>query len=744
MAAKKSKSENYLSVENLRELADAMMALEEKSEKKWSKAALRRGEDLQGLIGTKFPDIGDQAARLSMWVDLYIYTHVTLRDNDYFFTLMDTDEAITALIKYEKKNPTQQFQSIFEWVCDFGCLLTEGSGSDIGGWFHDWFFEALIDVDALADKEYLFLDNPTKAQLEKLAKSESARDRVQAALQTETDPELLKTLSQDSATAVRQAAAMNPSTPEKALDALSRDPEKVVSEAALMNESISIDSIESSDSESGSLSLASSKKATAETLAKLAKERDEEVRAAVAANKNTSPETLLLLAKDKSDDVRENVADNPNCPMEIIKTLVQDKNYLIRGGLAMRGDLTEEMQKILSKDKERWVRERLAENKSTPHEILLTLSKDSDSYVRGLALKNANLRDDAVSSFENPIAVKLNVAKNPSTPLDLLETMSSNSELFFHEGQATSFAVAVASNPSISDSVMAKLMKSKQKEVLKKLAANPSLAANYLNELVEISLKKLKAAKPDWSDRDLELGLASNPNSPASYLTALLKYPDSWVIATAAGNPNLPPDKLAKLAKSDHNNIRKGVASNPSAPWVLLQSLLKDDECKWQLAKNPAMRGDDLAELALQKTAGPNLLADIAINPSLSSDQIEKLAKHKDAWVRAGVADNPKTPEVLRKKILNGFLTLKSEENEGDEFIARCKFVSHELQESLLERYTPLEAKDRSAVLCSLAYNPNTSGEILTQLASDRFSEVRIGVASNPSTPVETLRRLSQ
>lgn len=742
MAAKKSKSENYLSVENLRELADAMMALEEKSEKKWSKAALRRGEDLQGLIGTKFPDIGDEAARLSMWVDLYIYTHVTLRDNDYFFTLMDCDEAITALIKYEKKNPSQ-FESIFEWVCDFGCLLTEGSGSDIGGWFHDWFFEPLFEVEALADKEHLFLDNPTKAQLEKLAKSESVRDRVQAALQSESDAAMLKTLSQDSATAVRLAAAMNPSTPEKALDTLSRDPDELVREAALMNESISIDSIESSDSESGSLSLASSKKATAETLAKLAKEKDEEIRAAVAENENTAPETLMLLAKDKSDDVRNNVSENPNCPMEAIEIFLKDKNYLIRGGLAMRDDLTEEMLKVLSTDKEGWVRERLAENKSTPHEILLTLSKDSDSYVRGLALKNGNLRDDAVSSFENPIAVKLNLAKNPSTPLDLLETMSSNSEPIYLLGETTSLAVAVASNPSISDSVMAKLMKSKQKEVLKKLAANPSLSESYLNELVEISLKKLKAGKPDWSDRDLELGLALNPKSPASYLTALLKYPDSWVIATAAGNPNLPPDKLAELAKSDHDNIRKGVASNPSAPWVLLQSLSKDQECKWRLAQNPGIRLEELVELAKAKD-DENLISDVARNPAASIEFLEKLAKHKDAWVRLGVADNPNTPEALRKKILNGFLTLKSEENEGDECIARCKFAPHELHESLLERYTPLESKDRSGVLSALAYNPNTSGEILTRLASDRFSEVRIAVASNPNTPVETLRLLSQ
>ena len=75
MAAKKSKSENYLSVENLGELADVMMALEEKSQKKWSKKpALKRGEDLQNLIEAKFPGIGEEALEIAMWVDLYIYT----------------------------------------------------------------------------------------------------------------------------------------------------------------------------------------------------------------------------------------------------------------------------------------------------------------------------------------------------------------------------------------------------------------------------------------------------------------------------------------------------------------------------------------------------------------------------------------------------------------------------------------------------------------------------------------------
>ena len=744
MAAKKSKTENYLTVENLAELADAMVALEDKSLKKWIKRpAIKRGEDLQELIEAKFPGVGDEALRIAMWVDLYIYTRGTLTDNDYYFTLMDSDEAITALMKYGKKNP-EQFESISEWVGDFGCLLTEGSGSDIGAWFHDWFFEPLFEIEALADKEYLFLDNPTKAQLGKLAKSQSARDRVQAALQTETDPELLKTLAQDGVAAVRIAAAMNPSTPEKVLDSLSRDPDELVRKAALDNESISLGALESSGSESGSLSLASSKKATAETLAKLAKDKDEEIRAAVAANENTAPETLLLLAKDKSDDVREGVAENPNCPKELLKTFVRDKNYLIRGGLAMRDDLTEEMQKILSKDKDRWVREMLAQNKSTPHEILLTLSKDSDSWVRDLALKNVNLREDAESPMENPVTVKLAIAGNRSTPQDILESFSTNTESIYYKGSTSSLMKAVAGNASIPESVMEKLVKSKNKDVVKELAKNPHLSGKYLKELVEASLKRIELGKSGWSDRDLELGLAENPLAPSSYLVGLLKHSDNWVVSSVAANPNLPLEKLAKLAKSEYSNIRKGVASNPKAPWVLLQSLLKDEECKWQLAQNPAMRAEDLAELALQKTAGPNLLADIAMNPSLSSDQIEKLAKHKDAWVRLGVARNTNAPKEIRKGILEGFLKLKSEENEGDVYLIRCELTPPEMLDEVLERYLPLNSKNREDRLCYIAMNPNTRPETLAKLAGDRFTEVRIAVASNPNTSVETLRKLSQ
>jgi hypothetical protein len=66
------------------------------------------------------------------------------------------------------------------------------------------------------------------------------------------------------------------------------------------------------------------------------------------------------------------------------------------------------------------------------------------------------------------------------------------------------------------------------------------------------------------------------------------------------------------------------------------------------------------------------------------------------------------------------------------------------LFEKVFDRYLPLQSESRSRILGYIATNPNAPAEILTRLASDRFSEIRIAVASNPSTPVEVLRELSK
>lgn len=746
MASKaKTLSETIFTIEHISNLAQKMLTLEKKSAKRWSKKpAFERGKDLQKIFLENFPKSKKDFTLFALWVDFYIHISDLLVCSEETYALMDIDEAISALMIYQTENP-DEFDYMLDWVEEFGCLLVQGvSGdTDIGAWFYDWFWDPLVSVGALEYEDNLHLEKPTAPKLLKLSKSKSVRDRVQVGLYKGTPAELLTILSGDQVTAVRFAVAKNLATPEDVLDKLAKDLETPVREAALANESISVDSLKSTDSEAGKINLASSKKVTFDVLAKLAKDKSDYVRAAVAENKNSSSETLFELAKDKSDDVRRKVADNINSSQKTIKLLSQDKDYLVRGTVAQRENVQEEILTILSKDSDEWVRKLVAESKAAPEAILEELSRDSDAVVRDRALKNRNLSSEAIKSFENPIGVKLSLAKNPSTPLDLLDSLSTKEESIYFQGTTTSLAAAVASNPSISEALIGKLIKSKNHQVKEAIAGNPSLSATHLDILIAESRKKIQAGRWEYSNRGLELGLASNPSIPADYLIELIEHSDTWIVAAAASNPNMPPIQLAALGNSEDENVRQGVAANTNAPWVLLQSLMKEQGCIWRICKNPATRAEDLVEIANQ-SRDEFVLADVARNAKTPTELILKLAKHKDAWVRLGVADNPNTPIATRQKILDGFLTLKSEDDDGYEYLARCIFATKESLDDLFKRYSSLETENRESILCFVASNPNASSQVLTELARDRFSEIRIAVAGNPKTDKNLLRELSK
>jgi len=743
VAAKKSKSQDLLSVENLRELADIMIALEAKSLKKWSKRpAVKRGEELQELIEEKFPGVGDEALTVAMWVDLYIYTRDTLTGEDYCFTLMEVDEAIPKLMKYALKNP-EQFQGIGEWVSEFGCLLTEGRNSDIGAWFHDHFSEFLFEIDALVDGEYLYLEDRTKTKLEKLAKSNSVRDRVQAGLMTEAEHGLFEILAKDGAKAVRLAVAKNSSAPQDILKALSKDSEELVREAALSNESISLDILQSSTSTKGKVNLASSDKADFENLSTLADDKDEEVRRAVAENIKTPPEVLAKLAGDKSSDVREAVAGQMNASKDVLFLLAKDKDEFVRASVGYRVDLSEEIYTLLAKDKSSYVRAQIAENLNAPKKVLALLAKDKDSHIRELVLQNQNLDEKSAQSISNPFAVKLGLAQNPSTPVSILEQLCSNNDKEYEKGNILSLAIGVAQNPVIPSACISILLKNKDEDVIKNLAANPSLPQDSLNYLMEQSLKKGKAGKWRFDNRGLELGLASNPAVSPDYLTALLDHVDTWVISTVAENPNLPVALISKLAKKGEDNIVQGIASNPSAPWVLLQTLMKDEGHQLNIAGNTASHPEDLDKLASKKGLSDWILYAIAQNSSASQELILKLGKHKDSYIRSGVIFNSSTPSDLREKILATFM--KSEIGSPEHlYIARCPYVSSTMLTELAEKYIDKYAPDRISTLSNIAENPNASKDLLSCLANERSVEIRAKVAKNRNTPVEILIQLSE
>lgn len=156
VSKKKSATDGYLDIKNLEKLADAMIVLEQKNLKKWTKKRskaegfiqprIERGQDLEELIRSRFQGIGEEALEVAMWVDLYLCTRY-LSVGEEYLVLMDTKQAVETLIVYEKNHP-EDFELIKEWVDTFGCLLTDGVLSD-NSWLDQVFFELLLGSGVL-------------------------------------------------------------------------------------------------------------------------------------------------------------------------------------------------------------------------------------------------------------------------------------------------------------------------------------------------------------------------------------------------------------------------------------------------------------------------------------------------------------------------------------------------------------------------------------------------------------------
>jgi hypothetical protein len=359
MASKKF----ILTIDDVKAVAESILAMEPKSLKRWNKTPRRaRGEDLSGIIETYFPGISeDDKVWTALWVDIFI-SQCYLSEPDEIVALLSYEEATDALMKQALKD-SSSYETELEWVCDFGCLLTEGANSDIGAWFHDGMWERLEGVGAITYFSELNTAGVPVKKLETLAVSKKVIDRAQAACNESTPSKLLSELAKDHSSGVRFLAALNTQTPAKSLSVLTEDPFLEVRSAALGNPSLS-DDLRGSLVDSADENLRAKAAAHANTqiseLEKLAKDKSEQVRLEVAKNPNTTAAVLALLVKDKSEDVREAVAEHLNTSEETLKLLTKDKAFHVRLSLAYRDDLTEDLKAIIAQDKDEQVRKVLA------------------------------------------------------------------------------------------------------------------------------------------------------------------------------------------------------------------------------------------------------------------------------------------------------------------------------------------------------------------------------------------------
>ena len=166
-------SPDFLEPKSILKLANQMLDLEKIHLKSWRKnTPFQRGKDLTELIESTHPKISEEELiQLAAWVDIAISCGLILQPLDGFNLLMTAQEALTQLLNlafddnlsaskdedsiYWGISPsfTDSLEGIYEWSGNFGCLLTEGSGSDIGVWYHDEIFDQLLKIGALEEDE---------------------------------------------------------------------------------------------------------------------------------------------------------------------------------------------------------------------------------------------------------------------------------------------------------------------------------------------------------------------------------------------------------------------------------------------------------------------------------------------------------------------------------------------------------------------------------------------------------------
>jgi len=779
MASKKStKPKSPWSIEDINEVADKLLALEEKSLKKWAKApAVNRGEDMSKALTDKFGKLKkDDLFLLALWVDLNIYLPTVLNSYQGHVALMDKNEALIKLMDLEQAGELY-IDEYLDWVSQFGCLLTEGSRSDIGAWFHDGFSEVLSEIEAITWTNTFFDDELTSSQVAKSVSSKSAKKRALAAVSEHITSKDLASLSKDANAGVRYCVAANSKTSSKILKELSKDSGIDVRTAVAQNPSTPVETLEVLSVDESPMvreMVALNSQTPEEVLKKLSKDKVARVRASVAENVNTTKTILASLATETDEVIQKALSTHANTPPEIVEKLSKSKDMFIRGNIAERRDLPENILERLSKDKEDWVRRSLAENPTIPQSVIDLLSKDEDSLVREALIGNTSSLIDESIEVENSDSVKLALASNASTSLEILTELAKNQEMAFLDGSFKSIRATVGKNPSINQEIAQLLFKTKDPLVLGALASNPITPMALIEELVELSLEK--KAKKKWvpSDRELELGLARNPNTPSDYLSKLIQHVDIWTVIASASNPNLPISSIEALSKHEDEKVRSAVASNPSAPWALLEFLSKDEvDIREKVASNPNTRIDVLEKLAKDKynrvragvAANPStpdaLLAilqkdpesptrlAVARNQNTSKELLAELSKEdysENHFIVRAVLDHPNTPAEIRDSLIDALV--KREDAVDD--LAGCERTPKDLLETLYKKYSGENPEDdflkvtstRYKVLLALSKNPATPPEILAKLASDRDTDFREAVAANSSSQIETLRSL--
>lgn len=232
--------------------------------------------------------------------------------------------------------------------------------------------------------------------IDRMFHSSSDSDRIFAATNTYTPPELLASLARDQDDGVRRAAAKNSRTPVQSLKTLAREDHWGIRLAA-----------------------ASNPNTPTESLAGLAQDDDADVRRSAASNSNTPVESLAALARDEDVDVRRAAARNkatPKVPLSARRSI----------SVSVKHDVVLEVQSALQADLDGKSSSSASELRVRLVKSLSSQTNSSVSRLLALMLPDAPASSLARAQRSSSWLERCAVATHANTPLSAIEQLSND------------------------------------------------------------------------------------------------------------------------------------------------------------------------------------------------------------------------------------------------------------------------------------------------------------------------------
>ncbi len=215
--------------------------------------------------------------------------------------------------------------------------------------------------------------------------------------------------------------------------------------------------------------------------------------------------------------------------------------------------------------------------------------------------------------------------------------------------------------------------------------------------------------------------IASCANTPALLLGILTMHPNSYIRESVAANSSATPEILAVLSNDPVLHVRIEVAANTRTPVGVLAEMSRQG-----------------SHVRIRRA--------VASNASSSEDILHALSKDPDTETRCNVASNVSTPVDLLRTMAGELDTSKDDHNHHNtkaKVRIRCHIARNiNAPEDVLLLFT--SKHENIKVMCEVALNPSASAIVLERLAAMPYEYVRYDVAANHNIPDHILAQLAK